>query len=231
MPARVHEVPFEKHIPIFGGELKRSPFEHNTEFAKGVGRQAKLLEFVHDPRFVIRRPEFSFSFSGNKAKTFETCRVAQKLFRELENVYGIPVPVQFVVARNADGEVIFYGITRKVSPVNIDEMGETEKAAAFRELRRIFDSLMTYYENKAQSREPFLIEVMDDQYVYGTIEGCPAPRWYLVDTDPVFSGSKSYMRDMLSYAEEAFEDIQTLCPTEMPDFRRRGLALRKSLRS
>lgn len=204
-------------VQVFKSNLKRSAIKGKNR----LGVYDKLLELVDDPRFVIRGREPGVKWEGEQL--YHNCAIVQRLFKELSDVYGIPAPIQYIVARNHDGEVGYYAIVNRIEAAAID-------ARARDLLVVVFETLLTYYEHKMRAREDCLVELFHDQFVYGSLEADPEPRWYLIDADPIFSKSRSFLKLLLGPTNERFEEIEALCGRKLPDLRERHRQFRRQLR-
>ncbi len=212
--------PAKFDIPVFRAPLIKSEFSAGIAF--GMEHGVKLFELVDDSRFVIRPP-----FYGDKRKASTASRIGQQLFHELEYRYGIRSPVQFIIARNDSGKIAYYGITEKIRSVDVDDLADTERTRTVDDFQRMFETLITYCEDKVRTRSHYLMELFDaTQYIYGTRPGQLEQRWYLIDTDPVFCRSLEYMNYMLGNIEENLEDSGVDFTVLEPRIK----ALRKTLR-
>jgi len=225
---QIANIRVERFVPIFKEELKRSSVDCDSNAFPIKGCLAKFLEPVNDPTIVIRKPESRYS--ETKSQVIRTCRIMQKLVRELNDVYDIPAKAQFIVASDSGGRVTFCAITDKVQVQNLDNLSKREKNDAIAELEWVFETLLTYLERKIQGREYYLAEIFDhNQFVYGISAARPTRRWHLVDLDPIYSKSRSFLRHMLGPTDETIGWMEERLGVAFPDLRERHAAFRKSL--
>lgn len=220
-------VRFDRDVPAFEEKLVRSPFDKITNAHPSIN-YAKLHEFEGDKRFIIRKGDETYA--EGELTVGETCRLVKGLFDELNQVYSIPVPVQFVIAKDPANKTVFYILTQTISTTEFEELEGEEKSRAAAGIKKVFETVLTYLEDKSRTGGNFLTDLVDtDQYVYGTLSGDAHPRWYLVDTDPYYSRSEDSLweildmwPDALEWAEESFSiDLQTL--------KEKGAALKERL--
>ena len=226
-----------RSVPAFKEKLVRSPLDREA-YPRQVNLQpfvdlVKLFEFETNKHFIVRKGDPP-SVGSADLKLFtnavDTCRVVKGLFDELETVYAIRAPVQFVVAKDENGQRIFYILTKRVLEAKIGELMGDEKRKAALDMQKIFESLITYYEKKNETGEYFLHDLPDpDQYVYGNLENHFERRWYLVDTDPYYSNETKELWDLLDCWANVMDMFEQQFTIDLDSVRQRCIALRDSL--
>lgn len=219
----------ERDVPTFKELMVRSSFDKHLNVT--VMGRVRLHEFKNDKRFVIRKGDREALFeSARFTDAIETCRKVKSLFNELDQKYAIRTPTHFVVAEDSLGKPAFFILTERVSAITFEDMAEEEKCRAAAQLKKIFEILIGYYEDKLQSGEDFLCDLPDaEQYVYGSLNGS-ANQWHFVDTDPFFSKDKEVLWDTLdSGVEEAIETVEEKFSINLSEVRRRNTALKKKV--
>lgn len=160
-------------------------FAHRDDI---VVRPLNWTHFLANGRFRPRK-------EGGEMDVEEFASITKRHFDELRS-YGIHAPVSFVVAdaERASGKLRedVIALVQKVSKNEHADMALLGKA--FAELR---ENLLHYYENKFNTKESFLADLVNDrQYVYGKI-GEGADALYLVDIDPYLYADTRALRKII----------------------------------
>lgn len=184
---------------IFKNPLKQS----------GLGRpfENKLLQAGDDARFVIRHrrvADLQRAWESLFKETITVGEVGEKFkayFDELGR-YGVSVPTSFVIGEHRNkgvrrSEPELYILTERIQQVDVRHASPEEQEHHRQELRKLFESLLTYHEDKKKEGQIFLCDILDkSQYVYGMKEGEKNNRYHLVDTDPYLAHGKD-MNDQI----------------------------------
>jgi hypothetical protein len=161
----------------------------------------------------------------------ERALAISRLFAELEEKYGIPVPAHFFMGEDEEKRPTLFIMTEKVEGVDFNELTNEEKEGFRMEDEKTLRALLTYYKDKFNSGEEFLVDVGNTgQYMYGTLKGEDVPRLYLVDTDPYLATRTSPLRhkmlnvgvddilNSLAYLEKQHATDMTTLHDEAVDF-------------
>ena len=218
----------EKDIPAFKSKLQLSGFE------KPLQPTPKLHEFDGDNSFIVRKVE-NYQFEDKQFTTPEEVGLLlASLFNELREKYGVDAPASFVVAEDEHGEPSLYTLTEKIrkSGIATESLTENKRTVFAQSIIELFESLISYFEDKAESEENFLCDIPTlDQFVYGTKEGEKTERWHLVDTDPYFTDRREALYGTVdTFLIELFE-IQEKYNINLQDVINRAKDLMSSLDS
>ena len=174
-------------FPPHENENAQVPFGDKLTVSKisevHIGRD-KLFEFAHNPDKIIRVESFSTLEKRYKDQIdpIDVAILGRKLYKELENAYGIFAPVDYVAGKDSKGDKVVYGITDKVDGENLDEIEVTPEITEKVEL--LYSSISQYYLDKSPKDEPYLADINNaSQYMYGKRKDDEFSRIYLVDTD------------------------------------------------
>ncbi len=152
-----------------------------SEMHIGTG---KLKELEHNPRKVVRVETFSNIREryNDKTEVMELVKVAKELYCELEEEYGIPAPVNFLIGQDEGGSKVVYSVVDKIEGKNLKESETTEELAGL--TQNLYASVAKYFLYKFKEDEPYLWDINNPrQYVYGKKDGERGNKIYLVDTD------------------------------------------------
>jgi len=183
-------MPKEYEVSVFKTTLR----EHADH--EGQTDDRKLLQIGEDKDIVVRRTVF---WEDDEQQMFgalppeERAIFIRDIFTELQDKYGIPVvPFRFVVALDEEKQETLFAVVDNVTPSEIDPATDKHKTL------ELLEKLFIYYEQKAESREPFLWDITEQrQYVYGTTKDNPNPELYLVDLDPhIREGAKALTKEL-----------------------------------
>ena len=220
-------VRFDRDVPAFKEKLVRSPFDKITNAHPSTNR-AKLHEFEGNKHFVIRKGDETYA--EGELTVGETCHLMKELFDELNQVYSIPVPVQFVIAKDPANKTVFYILTQTISTIEFEELEGEEKIRAVAGIKKIFETVLTYLEDKGRTNGNFLTDLVDpDQYVYGVLEGDIHPQWYFIDTDAYYSGSEDKLWEILDGWPESLESVEEFYSIDLRALKEKGAALKERL--
>lgn len=170
----------ENKIP-FKDELVKSDV---SEQHKNID---KLYELQSDSTKVIRilNPNDLKENYGDGIDLIGLAGSGKKLYKELENDYDIPAPVEYVVGKDKHGRAVVYGITDKIMSADLEN--DDVRLQLIEQIEKLYISLSQYYldkSNKLPDKEMYLTDIdAMHQYVYGTKPGDKQQRLYLVDTD------------------------------------------------
>jgi hypothetical protein len=180
----------------------------------------KLNEFEGDSEKIVRVEKFENlekRFKG-KLDIVEAAQIASGLFRELEEVYGIKVPTQFVIGKNEKGEKVVYQLVDKIEGKSL---GEAPKTPEFvNAVEKLYENISKYFLDKAEHGGFYLTDInAKNQYVYGKKKGETEDKMYLIDTDMYFHNGRAalyqtvewltrHMGAMESSLEVVFEEAR-----------------------
>jgi len=178
---------FKNQVP-FQGDMEESDVSENH---KGTG---KLLETKNNPNKIIRIIGFDDLEQKHQGKLDpkEIAGLGMKLYKELENDYGISVPVEYVVGENENGDKVIYGVTDRVEGEDLSKIEATTELAE--QVEKLYISISQYYLDKCSKLsqdEMYLSDINDaSSYILGTIADNEKQGIHLVDTDLYLRGDK-----------------------------------------
>ncbi len=144
----------------------------------------KLFELGQDSDKIVRVESFT-NIKERFGETSDPVSVAglgKKLYLDLQNDYGVNVPVDFVVGLDPKGEKVVYGITDKVSGADLSKADVTPELTL--KVEALYLEIARYYLDKLGTAEPYLADINNaSQYVYGKRKGDLKEDIYLIDTD------------------------------------------------
>ena len=190
--------------PAFKEKLQISKFDKHPN-------NPNLFEFASQD-FVVRKvPSLEYLYRSETVPTIEEAAQELKgLFDELKNSYGIYTPLKFVIAEDEVGKPSIFIFTEKVKKVDdgvFDYSGYLD----------IIVSLTNYLKDKYLNDTKFLFDLsysIREQFVFGTVNDNPVPKWYLIDTDPDFVRlSKLDLEEgnmFIEFAESLVNEIEWL---------------------
>ncbi len=168
--------------------MKETSFEDHlfesdvSTFHKG---SMKLLEIQDNPDKIVRMETFSSLEKRCKGKLdpVEMAEIGQELYEELQDKYGISVPVEFVLGKSPESEDVVYAIVDKIKGENIVKIEPSLELA--KEVEGLYEKIARYYLDKFSQKNSFyLVDINSaSQYVFGTKKSESLPSVHLVDTD------------------------------------------------
>lgn len=215
-------------IDAFTEGLKTSPFDKHVQY----NMPPKLIEFEHNKNFVIRKAAPYMFEEGQYTTAQEMATKTKYLFDELREKYAIDAPVEFTVAKDENEQESFYILTHKVDTYDYDQLDDQEKEQARTGIKKIFESLITYYEDKSKGGSTFLQDLPDtEQYVYGSLDKNGVRQWYMIDTDPFFSDGKEGLIDVLDTLRDELDIVEDKFSVDLTSVRTKCEALLNQLAS
>jgi|GEM_PF-3147544 hypothetical protein len=194
----------EKNIPVFKEKLEVSEFDKTMPKIEAP----RLFEFSKNKDYIVREIRKHMFEKGQYLDAEKTAREVKGLFDELRDVYEINAPVNFVVSNDENGKETFYSVIDKIEAKKIEDLDLEEQSNAKEGLKKIFTNLFSYYETKNASGENFLADIPEiDQYVYGAKKGESVNKWYLIDTDPLYSKDTDSLADSLDALRDEIESV------------------------
>jgi len=192
----------------------QTPFKDSfikSEFSDKHQGQEKLYEFKNNPNKIIRVISFDELRKdlGNNIDQITLAGLGKKLYNELEEKYGIPVPVEYVIGKDEGGEDVVYGITDKI--INNLENDEITPQLA-EQIEKLYISLSQYYLDKLgrlSDDEFFLTDISNgSQYAYGTKANEENAKLYLIDTDLYMRNDKTSFYYVVAWLIRHMTDIE-----------------------
>lgn len=138
----------------------------------------KLLESDSFPGKIIRKEKVSTILlkHGGAEDPLPLVELASNLFFELENRYGISVPLENIWIDN-DNQCVY-------SVVEIISKKEDDPTIIAKKAEILYSSISKYFLDKFIEGGPFLWDInSQSQYIYGTRLGEDEANYHLVDTD------------------------------------------------
>jgi len=178
------------------------PFKNNliesnvSEAHKGSG---KLKEIEKNPEKIIRVLDIRKleRYYQNKIGAVMIASLGSKLYKEIEDKYNIPTPVEYIISKDQNNTDVIYGITDRIDGATLDEVAITPET--IQQTETLYTSISKYYLDKLDGlpkKEIYLTDISNaSQYVFGTRLNDERPKIYLVDTDLLFhihSDKKSF---------------------------------------
>lgn len=220
----------ERDVAAFKEQMVRSRFD--KKWNPIHFKMVRLHEFESDKRFIIRKGDArSMIDPAQYTDAFEVCGKVKLLHDEMAAKYGILAPVHFVVANDSEGRRAFYILTEMVQSVSYDELDDAGKRHASLGVRRIFESLIEYYGSRIGSDEEYLPDLPGlEQFVYGSLNGSEN-RWYLTDTDPMYSNDQERPMETLveAFCDEEIDDLEKKFSIDLSSVREKASILRDKL--
>jgi len=162
----------------FKGHLKESSISPVHE---GGG---KLFELSENSDKIVRIESFDDikNRHGETPDPVDVAALGSELYSELQNDYGINVPVNFVAGIGPKGDSVIYGITDKIQGKDLDKIEVSPELTE--KVEDLYSKIASYYFGRLKSGKPYLADINNaSQYVYGKREGELMDSIYLVDTD------------------------------------------------
>jgi hypothetical protein len=104
------------------------------------------------------------------------------------------VPVEFFIGKDIHDQNAVYAVVDRVHGENLfkQDFNSPEHAERAGKLDTLFESLITYLNDKSKTDDYFLTDIYkDSQYAYGTTANDNEPKIYLVDAELLFYKGKS----------------------------------------
>lgn len=168
--------------------MNEIPFKDNivrSNIAKNHCRKRNFFEFEHNSDQIIRTESFNDLKKryGEEANPIITVELGNRLYKELEDVYGIIVPVKYVVSKDREGQEVVYGVTDKIEGESLDRVKITPELV--KKMKELCEKIALYYLSKTSDGGRYLADIANaSQYVYGTKRGNDGELdIYLIDTD------------------------------------------------
>lgn len=155
------------------------------------GISEMFSEIESNPNKVIRTESFDELDEryNNKIEITELTKITKKLFKELEEKYGIPTPVDFLIGKNKEGDKVVYSIVDKIAGRNLEEVEPSVEVITKSDA--LYASVAKYFFDKSNEGGPYLCDINNpSQFVYGRKHGEQEDKVYLVDTDLYISNSR-----------------------------------------
>lgn len=168
-----------------------------SEFHKGTGA---FLETTSYPGKIVRVETFLKLAEryGGEVDPIEAAAMGQSLYRELDQEYGIPTPVDFLVGKDPQNREVVYSIVDKIEGLNLDQAESTQEIAE--KVEELYGKIAQYYLDKLSKDEPYLVDIAaSTQYVYGHTQTVEEDRIYLVDTDLFIKDGSYAMYDVVCW--------------------------------
>lgn len=154
----------------------------------------KFYEMKDNPNKIIRVEHFDELRIKHdcKLKIPELVEAAKKLFKELDEKYGIHCSVDFAIGKDKEGNDVVFSTTDRIEG---DPIGEVHMSEEFlNKLKKSYAGIAKYFLDKFKEGGLYIWDINgESQYVYGKKLGDTENNIYLVDTDVWFSKNKNDM--------------------------------------
>lgn len=154
----------------------------------------KFYELKDNSNKIIRVESFDelLEKHDNKIKIPELIESARKLYKELEEKYGILVPVDFIIGKNENGKDVVFSITDKIEGKHFGEVNKSEEF--LNKTEKLYTSISKYFFDKFKEDGLYVWDINgESQYIYGKKIGDKEDNIYLIDTDIWLSKNKDDM--------------------------------------
>ena len=164
-------------------------------------RPGKLFEEKNFPNKIIRveRADELLSKHNNAFEFPELVQEAGRLYRELEEKYGINVPINtYKIEKDKSGHDIVYCIVDRIEGKHLEEVDLSNE---FNEqVETLYTSVARYFVDKQKEGGLYLWDINgQSQYIYGKKSGEQNDKIYLIDTDIWMSRSRTGMYLVLEW--------------------------------
>lgn len=179
-------------------EQENTPFNgglEKTDINRDLGLDT--LKITESKSFVVRERKIdylgallpdnykSLDYEEQIKQSIEIALKINKIIGDLKK-YDINVSYHLVVGKNKTGELTLFVLTNHINAVRYNE----EDTDFLLELKKYIIGLIKYLIDKLANGEIFLSDIVGlRQCVYGTKDGDPKPKLYMVDVDPRFMGN------------------------------------------
>lgn len=154
----------------------------------------KFFELKNEPNKIIR-VESSDELKtkhNNKLEIAELVEIASRLYKELEEKYGIFVPTDFFVGKDKEGKDVVFSVVDKISGKHLGEVEKSKEAAA--QVESLYTSVAKYFLDKYKDGGLYLWDICgESQYIYGRKSNGNEDKIYLIDTDIWLNNSRTGM--------------------------------------
>lgn len=192
-----NEVPFR-------GELK------DSEISK-VNIDNKFSEIGDNPDKIVRIESFDLLNSRykNKIEPIELTGIANKLYKELETEYGIPVSVDFLVGKDKEGNKVVYSITDKIEGKNLGDIDIEISGEFITQVQKLYESIAKYFFDKLRQGGFYLSDINgSSQYVCGKKHGEQENKIHLIDTDIYINDSKVAIYTIVEWLTRHMNELE-----------------------
>lgn len=155
---------------------------------------SKFYEFKDNPNKIIRVESFDelLDKHDNKIAIPELVETTKKLYKELEEKYGIVAPVDFVLAKDQSEKDVVCSITDNIDGKHFEDVEKTEDFVNNTE--KLYGSVSKYFLDKFKEGGLYVWDINGSgQYVYGKKPEDKVNKIYLIDTDIWLSKNKNDM--------------------------------------
>ncbi len=152
----------------------------------------KFYEFKDNPNKIVRVESFDelLDKHDNKIGIPELIETTKKLYKELEEKYGIVAPVDFATSKNKEGKDVVCSITDKVEGKHLGEINKSEEF--LNKTEKLYASIAKYFLDKFKEGDLYVWDInAGSQYIYGKKLGDKEDEIYLIDTDIWLSKNKN----------------------------------------
>ncbi len=157
-------------------------------------KRGKFFESDKLPNKIIRAEDFEelFDKHGSKIEISELVEIAKRLYKELEEKYGILVPAEFFLGKDKLGNNVVYSVADKIEG---QHLGEIEKSKeVIEKVEALYTSVARYFLDKSKEGGLYLWDICgESQYIYGKKVGDEGDKIYLIDTDIWLNNSRTGM--------------------------------------
>lgn len=154
----------------------------------------KFYELKDNPNKIIRVESSNelLEKHDNKIEIPELVEVTKKLYKDLEEKYGILAPVDFITSKDSNGKDIVCSITDRIEGKHLSEVNKSEEFLDKTE--KLYTSVSKYFLDKFKEGGLYVWDINgESQYIYGKKLGDKEDKIYLIDTDIWLSKNKDDM--------------------------------------
>lgn len=177
-------------------EKSQIPFDVGSLIDSNISEKHKnfhkFFESKDSPDKIIRVESFDeLKYKHkNRFELIELVEIAKQLFNELQEKYGINVPVEFFIGKNKEGREIVYSVVDKIEGKHLDEVENHKEASE--KIKKLYTSIAKYFLDKSKEDGLYIWDICSQsQYVYGKKLDDTENNIYLIDTDIWLNNSKT----------------------------------------
>jgi hypothetical protein len=165
-----------------------------STISKGHLELNKFYEPKDNSNKIVRVESFDelLDKHDNKIGIPELIETTKKLYKELEEKYGIVTPVDFATSKDNDGKEFVCVITDKIEGQNLEKVEKSDEFVSKAE--KLYSSIAKYFLDKSKDGGLYIWDINgESQYIYGKKLGDKEYKIYLIDTDIWLSKNKNDM--------------------------------------
>jgi hypothetical protein len=185
-----------------------------------VEATGSLQALQRDPSKVIRSERFSDlqNMYGDAFECVELAAIANRLYAELEALYGISVPTNIIVDRDDEGEIVIAQAVDRIDGVSLEQAESTSELAEKVEV--LYTSIARYLYEKSNSDDYYLTDLNNpSQYMFGRKPGEHQARLHLVDTDIYLNKGRERMYLVMEWLARHMSGVERQCGARFDEAR------------